>query len=58
MHRAYRFLETYKLIIQNLICFISIYYRICIPKTKYNGLCIILTLIILSILWQLFDEVV
>jgi len=47
MYRAFRFLENLKL-----------YYRVCIPKTNYNGLCVILTLTIRSFLWQLYDKVV
>jgi len=31
---------------------------VCLPKTKYYGICIISTLVIRSFLWQLYDYVV
>jgi len=57
MYRAFQFLENKKLITEILSkCFIPIFYRICLPKSKYR--CIILKLIIRSFLWQLYVKVV
>jgi len=40
--RAFRFLENLKPITETLRYYsLLIYYRICLPRTKYIGLCII-----------------